>query len=713
MKTIIISLLLFLSVNAQNVWYVNRDSPGGGNGNFNGQSWATAWKVFDAVGYWGASPGINWSIIQPGDTIYVSGGTDSTVYLPDGAYGVALGYGTSSKNSFASGNPVIVTPAWHPGHNGKVYISAYGTESPLLSIMNLSNIRFTGFTIVDNRSAGSGMVQLGGDDAGLRDSLIFFENNHIIGKGITEILYINGTKTTVRNCIIENLPNDLLNSQDAITASGGKGGHTIDRNLIILRNGNSETDAHRDGIQFSNIGYNLPNGERLTMTISNNLLIDTNPNGTHWNNMFYNYGWTGTADTRFLVYNNIFVNRKIETGIGGIAIGRYYEGNYSEHNSIFILNNTIISKGTSGSMITGWAIDTLVMKNNLLIKDAVAPNILNLENTQALWNAVIKDIDYNHYAEYGGISSPFAVPGGVNKTWSQWQSDGFDLHGSSGNSTSVIFTNKYDTLATGYYTETGRDMGTDLVSEYPFLQYDILGNPRTGAWDMGALEYQGSQSSNISVKSKIFLQGPFNSNLMNTNLSQNSLLPNTQPFNTSPWNYNGNESLGSGSTSSFVDWVLVELRNSSNPTQVVARKAAILKNDGSLLNTDGNVGLPFSNLQAGSYYIAVFHRNHLAVMSTAPVQLSANTPTYDFTTGMNKAYGQNPMKELTPGKYGMYAGDGNSNGGITISDRNEVWAPQNGSMGYLKGDFNLDGGVTATDVNLYWNINNGSMTQVP
>ncbi len=230
---------------------------------------------------------------------------------------------------------------------------------------------------------------------------------------------------------------------------------------------------------------------------------------------------------------------------------------------------------------------------------------------------------------------------------------------------------------------------------------------------MGALEYQGGQSNNINVNGKVFLQGAFNTNSMRTDLGQGGLLPNNQPFNTAPWNYNGSESLGSGSSSSYVDWVLVELRNSSNPSQVAARKAAILKNDGSLLNTDGSIGVPFSNIQEGYYYVAVFHRNHLSVMSSVPVQLSANTPAYDFTTGLNKAFGQNPMKELAPGKYGMYAGDGNSDGGITISDRNDVWVPQNGTMGYLKGDFNLDGGVTASDVNLYWNINNGTMTQVP
>ena len=39
-------------------------------------------------------------------------------------------------------------------------------------------------------------------------------------------------------------------------------------------------------------------------------------------------------------------------------------------------------------MFTGWAIDTLVMKNNIFIKDSLAPNILNLENTTSYWNAV-------------------------------------------------------------------------------------------------------------------------------------------------------------------------------------------------------------------------------------------------------------------------------------------------------------------------------------
>ncbi len=57
-------------------------------------------------------------------------------------------------------------------------------------------------------------------------------------------------------------------------------------------------------------------------------------------------------------------------------------------------------------------------------------------------------------------------------------------------------------------------------------------------------------------------------------------------------------------------------------------------------------------------------------MSANPVSLSSNSTLYDFTTAMNKAYGQNPMIELVPGKYGMYAADGDANGVVNIDDPN-------------------------------------------
>lgn len=706
-------MLFFFTVSAQNVWYVDRDA----NGSANGTSWANAWRTLSSSNQ--VSGGINYASVSPGDTIYVSGGTDSTLYkTPAGIYSHRI-YPSGNGITYASGNPVVIAPAWQSGHNGDVYIGARDNNCDwILEIHNISNIKLTGFNFIDNRTANYGtMLYLGGagaDGLNIRDSLVIIENCHIVGNALASMVYLSGYKITVKDCLIEQPENNYLNDQDPFGISGGRGDHVIDGCTIIMRNGNMETDAHRDGIQISNIGES--SDPRSTIRISNSFIIDTNPNGVSWNNMIYNYNGMGGGDNdmRLFIYNNIIVTRKLYTSVGGIAIGRL---NRNYMNSLYILNNTIIMKGLGGSTstpITNWTLDTLIVKNNLIVVDTLIDKFYNLDD-EINWGLTYKEIDYNHYNKLGGVASDDRVAvAGINYSWTDWRAAGFDTHSLTGNSTAITFANKYGLNKTDYYTETGRDAGVDLSAEYPFLQYDILGNPRSGTWDMGALEFQGGgQSNNINLKSKLFLQGPFNTNSMNTSLSQNGLLPTTQPFNTTPWNYNGNETLSSGSTSSYVDWVLVELRNSSNPTQVVARKAAILKNDGTLLNTDGSNGVPFSNAQEGAYYIAVFHRNHLAIMSATPVQLSANSQVYDFTTGMDKAYGTNPMVDLGNGKYGMYAGDGNGNGGITIADRNEIWLPQNGTMGYLKGDFNLDGGVTASDVNLYWNINNGTMTQVP
>lgn len=713
MKTIIISLLLFFTINAQNVWYVDRDATGANTG----RSWADAWTYLDSSS-WAGNKGINWDVISAGDTIYVSGGTDSTVYVPNTYYGFWIRGEDNAPHTFANGNPVVIAPAWQSGHNGTVYFAARVSNRPvLLRVYNHSNIKFTGLNFIDDRSTSSdlnSLIHIGNADYGDSDSLIFFENCNFLSKGFGGLIFLSGTKVTIKNCLLDYVENDEVHDCDPFGISNGRGGHTIDGNKIIMRNGNVGTDAHRDGIQMSNFG-NPAWGyiEKLPVTISNNLIIDTRAEGTSWNAMIYSSG--PYTSVRYLIYNNIIVSRKNNSSITGIWVGKGGIAPWTNYKtSLYVLNNTVILKGNgTADVVSGYNHDTLIVKNNLFIVDNITGNHFNLDGSDG-FPYCFKDIDYNHYTEFGGVNGRFAMDNGLNWSYSQWQTQlNRDAHSTTSNSTEVAFLNKYGLNKEDYYTVTGRDAGVNLSTEYPFLKYDILGNERIGQWDMGALEFGGSQSGNINLRSKIFLQGPFNTNLMNTNLSQNGLLPNNQPFNTAPWNYDGSESLSSGLNSSFVDWVLVELRNSSNPTQVVSRKAAILKNDGTLLNSDGSIGVPFSNVQEGSYYVAVFHRNHLAVMSANPVQLSASSQIYDFTNGMDKAYGTNPMANLGNGIFGMYTGDGNSNGGITIADRNEVWLPQNGTLGYLNGDFNLDGGVTIHDVNLYWNINNGTMTQVP
>ncbi|MGZ3805570.1 MAG: hypothetical protein ACXVB4_15240, partial [Pseudobdellovibrionaceae bacterium] len=80
MKKAILFFLLFSAATARGAnWYVDNAVVTSGNG----QSWASAFKNFS---------NITWSSINPGDTIYISGGVTSQTYtspLDLGASGTA------------------------------------------------------------------------------------------------------------------------------------------------------------------------------------------------------------------------------------------------------------------------------------------------------------------------------------------------------------------------------------------------------------------------------------------------------------------------------------------------------------------------------------------------------------------------------------------------------------------------------------------------
>ena len=90
-------------------------------------------------------------------------------------------------------------------------------------------------------------------------------------------------------------------------------------------------------------------------------------------------------------------------------------------------------------------------------------------------------------------------------------------------------------------------------------------------------------NAQITLNLKAFLEGPFNGSAMNTALNVQNLIPLGQPYNVSPWNYTGTEQVGSIPNANVVDWVLVELRettgDASTATQdkMINRQAAFIK----------------------------------------------------------------------------------------------------------------------------------------
>lgn len=208
----------------------------------------------------------------------------------------------------------------------------------------------------------------------------------------------------------------------------------------------------------------------------------------------------------------------------------------------------------------------------------------------------------------------------------------------------------------------------------------------------------------VSGRFKVYLGGPYlGIGLMAVKLRQNSLVPLQQPYNTAPWYYNGTET-ATLLPSNVVDWVLVELRDATDNNIIRAQAAGLLLNNGGIVNANNYADLTFWGVDAGNYYVVIRHRNHLAVMSASPISLP-NTTLYDFTTALNTVYGTNQMYAMpTTGGgtvYGMYPGDVDANGLVTVSDYN-LYVPQTSATNvYQTGDINLDRAITVSDFNLY------------
>ena len=196
----------------------------------------------------------------------------------------------------------------------------------------------------------------------------------------------------------------------------------------------------------------------------------------------------------------------------------------------------------------------------------------------------------------------------------------------------------------------------------------------------------------------VFLKGPYdrNSNLMNDHLREQGLLPTVSPYgdnaivNASVFNITGNNAI--------VDWVLVELRDSSDITNVLYSSAALLQRDGDVVNLDGISPLIITDVSDTSYYVSVNHRNHISISSNTPIDFTT-PPTVDLTNISNVRGASNGVTLVSPSIYAMLPGDVNGNYNIQTTDYVNTISTL-GVLGYNTKDVNLDGNIETTDLNL-------------
>jgi len=142
------------------------------------------------------------------------------------------------------------------------------------------------------------------------------------------------------------------------------------------------------------------------------------------------------------------------------------------------------------------------------------------------------------------------------------------------------------------------------------------------------------------------------------------------------------------------DTVTVEIRGINYPYDIVESKKVFL-------DTLGKKTINFTIPEEGlRYYIVVRHRNSITTWSRGGGEIFTGTINYDFTTGLNKAFGDN-MK-IVNGKAAFFTGDINQDGIVDASDLSAVDNhAYNSSVGpYVTEDLNWDEFVDATDLAL-------------
>jgi hypothetical protein len=222
-----------------------------------------------------------------------------------------------------------------------------------------------------------------------------------------------------------------------------------------------------------------------------------------------------------------------------------------------------------------------------------------------------------------------------------------------------------------------------------------------GATDNASLTITVVTQANIptAMNLKIALQGPqtgtTSGTIMNNLLNSGGFVPDTDP-------YTGAVTVASVPLTA-VDWVEIEIRTGQSSTTAIASTVAFVRTDGRVTGTDGISEILFSalNVPAGDYYVVVKHRNHLYVMSAAPVTLSPNTSTlYDFTGAQAQAFQQFQDPMIQTGAYGLVTGDaansGINRGIVNAADRVAV-RNASGTVDYVDEDVTLDGIVNAPD----------------
>ncbi len=249
----------------------------------------------------------------------------------------------------------------------------------------------------------------------------------------------------------------------------------------------------------------------------------------------------------------------------------------------------------------------------------------------------------------------------------------------------------------------------DILAAGSFTAYNGTGRNRIARLHGQGLQY-------VDLSASVLLGGAYdpNTELMNDGLRSTGFLVTDEPYS-----YLGYEYVGSGASTmnagvpavtgaaAIVDWVVVELRDRTDASTIVATRAALLQRDGDVVDMDGISPVRF-DIIPGNYFVSVRHRNHLGAMAAATYALGPETRAVDLRQSSTATFGTEARMPVGS-RMALWPGDVNFDGAVKYTgsgnDRDIVltavggFAPNNTITGYRQEDVRMNGTVSYTGAN--------------
>lgn len=318
--TLVLGLLGVTTASAA-TWYVDNAVATSGDG----QSWGTAWKGLGDI---------DWSSLQAGDTVYISGGATSQIYNEEMHVWDIQG---------TAGNPITIARGIDPGHDGRVIIEGNFDGDGVGILINgnygpsVDHVILKGFEI---RGFRSGIYVEDYASYITLDSMYITDYYDLAG------VFLNGVVTagnlpngidhvTISNCTIVTFLDEGFETDGIYVA--GVSNTVIHDNYIYVRNQNPL--AHTDGIQCGMNGKGF--------TIYNNVIINSAVYSPEGGGMPFIIAAHGPNPV--IVYNNFLYMGGVWMPGANMGDVLYTHGwdiqSPADYPPTYILHNTIVGNG--------------------------------------------------------------------------------------------------------------------------------------------------------------------------------------------------------------------------------------------------------------------------------------------------------------------------------------------------------------------------------